>query len=55
MYIEIVVLDQNRVMRAQPIGQIRIGPSQGYVDQHWEEMLKTPRERVIKDHALRDV
>ena len=54
MHIEIVVWDKNRVRADQPIGQIRIGPTHGYVDQHWEEMLKKPGELVMKIHALRD-
>ena len=55
MHIEIMVWDRNRVRTDQAIGQVRIGPSHGYVDQHWEEMLKTPGEMVIKTHPLRDV
>lgn len=54
MHIEVVVWDKNRVRHDQAIGQIRIGPNHGYVDQHWEEMLKTPGETVMKMHALRD-
>ena len=55
MHIEIIVLDKNRINADQSIGLIRIGPNHGYVDQHWEEMLKTPGEMVIKMHALRDI
>ena len=55
MYVEIVVLDKNKVRQDQPIGQFRIGPNHGYVDQHWEEMLKTPGQLVVKTHAIRDM
>ena len=55
MHIEIVVLDKNRINADQSIGLIRIGPNHGYVDKHWEEMLKTPGEMVAKLHALRDI
>ena len=55
MHIEILVLDKNRMHADQSIGLIRIGPNHGYVDKHWEEMLKTPGEMVAKMHALRDI
>ena len=55
MHIEVTVWDKNKVRQDQAIGQLRIGPNHGYVDQHWEEMLKTPGEMVLKTHALRDV
>ena len=55
MYVEIVVLDKNKVRQDQPIGQLRIGPNHGYVDQHWEEMLKTPGQLVVRTHAIRDM
>ena len=53
--VEIIVLDKNRMHADQSIGQVRIGPNHGYVDQHWEEVLKTPGEMVVKMHALRDI
>ena len=55
MHLEIIVLDKNRMHADQSIGQVRIGPNHGYVDQHWEEVLKTPGEMVVKMHALRDI
>ena len=55
MRLEIIVLDKNRMHADQSIGQVRIGPNHGYVDQHWEEMLKTPGQMVEKMHALRDI
>lgn len=54
-YIEITVMDFDRVGRNELIGKFTLGPRSGPVEtRHWNDMLGKPRQQVTQWHLLKD-